>query len=109
VDGQTTLVGIFFHLQETSGKIVAVNAGEAVLSPTGDILNYPQNQSGRRRCPLHGAGGHPAELMPAWCRALVLRRFLLLRIPAGAGSQRVAARSMAGDPIAQRRDRGERS
>jgi DNA invertase Pin-like site-specific DNA recombinase len=34
---------------------------------------HAQNQSGRRRCPLHGARGKPRELVPAWCRALVLK------------------------------------
>jgi hypothetical protein len=80
------LVGIFFHLQETSGKIVAVNAGQAVLPLTGDILKITPKSIRTTSLSSARRWGTPRELMPAWCRALVLRRFLLLRIPAGAGS-----------------------
>ena len=61
-DGQTTLVGIFFHLQETSGKIVAVNAGQAVLSPTGDLVKFtPKINPDDAAVLCTALGGHPAS------------------------------------------------
>ena len=57
-----TLVGIFFHLQETSGKIVAVNAGQAVLSLTGDILKItPKINPDDAAVLCTALGGHPAS------------------------------------------------
>jgi hypothetical protein len=56
------LVGIFFHLQETSGKIVAVKAGQAVLSLTGDILKItPKINPDDTAVLCTALGGHPAS------------------------------------------------
>jgi hypothetical protein len=61
-DGQTKLVGIFFHLQETSGKIVAVNAGQAVLSPTGDLVRFtPKINPDDAAVLCTALGGNPAS------------------------------------------------
>jgi hypothetical protein len=60
-DGQMTFVGIFFHLRDASGKLVAVNAGQLVLSPTGDILKFTPKinpDDAAVLCPA--LGGHPA-------------------------------------------------
>jgi hypothetical protein len=37
-DGQTKLVGIFWHLRTAEGKLVVVQAGQIVVSATGEVL-----------------------------------------------------------------------
>ena len=37
-DGQQKTVGIFWHLRNAEGKLVVVQAGQLVISPTGEIL-----------------------------------------------------------------------
>jgi hypothetical protein len=37
-DGQMKIVGIFWHLRTPDGKLVVVQAGQLVISPTGEIL-----------------------------------------------------------------------
>src|SRR5436305_8087558 len=39
-DGQLRFAGLFFHLRDASGKLVAVNAGQLVISPTGEVLKF---------------------------------------------------------------------
>jgi len=36
--GQTKTVGIFWHLRNADGKLVVVQAGQLVISPTGEIV-----------------------------------------------------------------------
>ena len=61
-DGQTKLVGIFWHLRNTDGKIVLVQAGQMVFSATGELLKFTPNinpDSAAVICPA--MGGHPAS------------------------------------------------
>ena len=37
-DGQTKTVGIIWHLRDANGKIVVVQSGQLVISPTGEIV-----------------------------------------------------------------------
>lgn len=37
-DGQMKIVGIFWHLRTPDGKLVVVQSGQLVISPTGEIL-----------------------------------------------------------------------
>jgi hypothetical protein len=61
-DGQTTFVGIFFHLQDASGKLVAVNAGQAVLSATGDLVKFtPKINPDDAAVLCTALVGHPAS------------------------------------------------
>ena len=60
-DGQMKFVGVFFHLRDASGKLVAVNAGQLVLSATGEVLKFTPNINPDDRAVLCTAlGGHPA-------------------------------------------------
>ena len=60
-DGQQTYVGMFFHLRDTSGKLVAIYAGQAVFSATGDVLKFTPHVNPDDRAVLCTAlGGHPA-------------------------------------------------
>jgi hypothetical protein len=60
-DGQMKFVGIFFHLRDASGKLVAVNAGQLVLSPTGDILKFtPKINPDDAAVLCTALGGQPA-------------------------------------------------
>jgi hypothetical protein len=59
--GQTRLVGIFWHLRNTDGKIVLVQAGQMLFSATGELLKFTPNinpDSAAVICPA--MGGHPA-------------------------------------------------
>ncbi len=61
-DGQMKFVGIFFHLQDASGKIVAVNAGQAVVSATGDLVKFtPKINPDDAAVLCTALGGHPAS------------------------------------------------
>jgi len=60
-DGRMKFVGVFFHLRDASGKLVAVNAGQLVLSATGEVLKFTPNINPDDRAVLCTAlGGHPA-------------------------------------------------
>ena len=37
-DGQTKIVGILWHLRNADGKLVVVQSGQLVISPTGEIV-----------------------------------------------------------------------
>jgi hypothetical protein len=37
-DGQAKIVGIFWHLRTPDGKLVVVQSGQVVISPTGEIV-----------------------------------------------------------------------
>jgi hypothetical protein len=59
--GQTREVGIFWHLRNTDGKIVLVQAGQIVLSAEGEVLKFTPNinpDSAAVICPA--LGGQPA-------------------------------------------------
>jgi hypothetical protein len=61
-DGQTKSVGIFWHLRTTAGKIVLVQAGQLVISATGEVLKFTPSinpDSAAVGCPA--LGGHPAS------------------------------------------------
>jgi len=59
-DGQLKFAGLFFHLRDSSGKLVAVNAGQAVISPTGEVLRFTPHINPNDAAVLCTAlGGHP--------------------------------------------------
>ena len=61
-DGQMKFVGIFFQLRDASGKFVAVNAGQAVFSATGEILKFtPHINPSDANVLCTALGGHPAS------------------------------------------------
>jgi len=60
--GQVKDVGVEWHLRTTDGKIVVVQAGKLVFSPTGDVLSFTPNTNpdfSAVICP--GLGGHSAS------------------------------------------------
>ena len=60
-DGQTKTVGIFWHLRTPDGKLVVVQSGQLVISPTGEIVKVTpavNPDSAAVICPA--LGGHPA-------------------------------------------------
>lgn len=60
-DGQQKTVGIFWHLRNADGKLVVVQAGQLVISPTGEILKVTPDlnaDSAAVICPA--LGGQPA-------------------------------------------------
>lgn len=60
--GQMKSVGIFFHLRDASGKLVAVNAGQLVMSATGEILKFtPHINPSDAAVLCMTLGGHPAN------------------------------------------------
>jgi hypothetical protein len=59
--GQTKTVGIFWHLRNADGKLVVVQAGQLVISSTGEILKVTPDlnpDSAAVICPA--LGGQPA-------------------------------------------------
>jgi len=55
-------VGGFFHLRDASGKLVAVKAGQLVLSAAGEVLKFTPDVNPDDRAVLCTAlGGHPAS------------------------------------------------
>lgn len=61
-DGQIKDVGIFWHLRTTDGKLVVVQAGQIVVSATGEVLKVTPSinpDSAAVICPA--LGGHPAS------------------------------------------------
>ena len=61
-DGTAKFAGIFFHLRDASGKLVAVNAGQAVFSATGEILKFTPHINPSDAAVLCTAlGGHPVS------------------------------------------------
>jgi hypothetical protein len=60
-DGQTKSVGLIFHLRTADGKLIVNQAGQLVLSPTGDVLKVTPSINPNDRAVLCTAlGGHPA-------------------------------------------------
>jgi hypothetical protein len=60
-DGQTKSVGIFWHLRNADGTLVVVQAGQLVISPTGEIVKVTPDlnpDSAAVICPA--LGGQPA-------------------------------------------------
>ena len=60
-DGQTKTVGIIWHLRNADGQLVVVQAGQLVISPTGEILKVTPDvnpDSAAVICPA--LGGQPA-------------------------------------------------
>jgi len=61
-DGQTKFVGLAFHFRDASGKLVAVHAGQLVLSATGEVLKFTPHVNPSDAAVLCTAlGGHPAS------------------------------------------------
>jgi len=61
-DGQMKFTGIFFQLRDASGKLVAVNAGQLVMSATGEVLKFTPHINPSDAAVLCTAlGGHPAS------------------------------------------------
>jgi hypothetical protein len=73
-DGQMKFVGLAFHFRDASGKLVAVNAGQLVLSATGEVLKFTPTSI--RPTPSSSAprwgDTPPASGCPATCRASTL-------------------------------------
>ena len=60
-DGQTRTVGIFWHLRNADGKLVVVQAGQLVISPTGEIVKVTPDVTPDKAAVICPAlGGHPA-------------------------------------------------
>ena len=60
-DGQTKFVGLIFHLRTTDGKLVVNQAGQLVVSATGDVLKVtPSINPNDREVLCTALGGHPA-------------------------------------------------
>jgi hypothetical protein len=60
-DGTTKQVGLIFHLRDPSGKLVAVQAGQVIVAPSGNIMKITPHLSSDFAgtiCPL--LGGSPA-------------------------------------------------
>jgi hypothetical protein len=81
VDGQAKLVGIFWHLRTPEGKIVVVQAGQIVVSATGEILKVTPSVNpdiAAVICPA--LGDTPRSAVPiCFCRVapdLALQRWL---------------------------------
>ena len=61
-DGQMKFAGLAFHFRDASGKLVAVNAGQLVLSATGEVLKFTPHVNPSDAAVLCTAlGGHPAS------------------------------------------------
>jgi hypothetical protein len=61
-NGQTKQVGLFFHLRNADGKIVLVQAGQLVLSATGEVLKFTPNTNPDEAAVICPAlGGQPAS------------------------------------------------
>jgi hypothetical protein len=60
-DGQTKFVGLIFHLRTTDGKLVVNQAGQLVVSATGEVLKVtPSINPNDREVLCTTLGGHPA-------------------------------------------------
>ena len=60
-DGQQKTVGIFWHLRNADGKIVVVQAGQLVISPTGEIVKVTPDLNPDNAAVICPAlGGQPA-------------------------------------------------
>ena len=60
-DGQMKTVGIFWHLRNAEGKLVVVQAGQLVISPTGEILKVTPDVNPDNAAVICPAlGGQPA-------------------------------------------------
>jgi hypothetical protein len=61
-DGQIKIVGIEWHLRTPEGKIVVVQAGQIVVSATGEVLTFIPNINPSLAAVICPAlGGHPAS------------------------------------------------
>ena len=59
--GQTKTVGIFWHLRNADGKLVVVQAGQLVISPTGEIVKVTPDLNPDKAAVICPAlGGQPA-------------------------------------------------
>ena len=59
--GQTKTVGIFWHLRNADGKLVVVQAGQLVISPTGEIVKVTPDLNPDNAAVICPAlGGQPA-------------------------------------------------
>jgi hypothetical protein len=59
--GQIKTVGIFWHLRNADGKLVVVQAGQLVISPTGEILKVTPHLTPDNAAVICPAlGGQPA-------------------------------------------------
>jgi hypothetical protein len=59
--GQTKTVGIFWHLRNADGQLVVVQAGQLVISPTGEILKVTPDLNPDNAAVICPAlGGRPA-------------------------------------------------
>jgi len=68
-DGQIKDVGLFWHLRNPDGKLVVVQAGQLVVSATGEVLKFTPGvnpDAAAVICP--GPGGTARGLVPAWIR-----------------------------------------
>ena len=60
-DGQTKTVGIVWHLRTADGKLVVVQAGQLVISPTGEIVKVtPAVNPSTAAVICPALGGQPA-------------------------------------------------
>ena len=60
-DGQQKTVGIFWHLRNADGRLVVVQAGQLVISPTGEILKVTPDLNPDNAAVICPAlGGQPA-------------------------------------------------
>jgi hypothetical protein len=60
-DGQMKFVGLIFHLRTADGKLVVNQAGQLVVSATGEVLKVTPSINPDDRAVLCTAlGGHPA-------------------------------------------------
>ena len=60
-DGQTRTVGIFWHLRNADGKLVVVQSGQLVISPTGEIVKVtPALNPSTTAVICPALGGQPA-------------------------------------------------
>jgi hypothetical protein len=60
-DGQMKIAGLIFHLRTVGGKLVVNQAGQLVLSATGDVLKVTPSINPNDRATLCTAlGGNPA-------------------------------------------------
>ena len=60
-DGQSKTVGIFWHLRNADGKLVVVQSGQLVISPTGEIVKVtPAVNPDKAAVICPALGGQPA-------------------------------------------------
>jgi hypothetical protein len=60
-DGQTKTVGISWHLRNADGKLVVVQSGQLVISPTGEIVKVtPALNPDKAAVVCPALGGQPA-------------------------------------------------